>query len=152
MKKLPVILAAGALALAAVPLHADEVTYREHVKPLFDTQCAGCHGIHAPLIGDFDADEERYVEMNLGPRMDSYADLLMFVVYPDTGALMRRLDDGGSHPEGKPGNMYEHLGADDDERARNFSVFKAWVGEDAWNLERWGDITKEQLDRLELAY
>lgn len=152
MKNLPVFFAAGALALAVAPLCAEEVTYTEHVQPLFEVHCAGCHGVNAPYVGDFDADKDRYEEMGLGPRMDSYADLIMFVVYPDTGALMRRLDDGSSHPEGKPGNMHEHLGADDDERQRNLAVSKAWVGDDAWNLERWGDITKEQLDRLELAY
>ena len=37
-------------------------------------------------------------------------------------------------------------------------LFKAWLGEGGWNLNRWvarGDVlavTKEQLDKLKLAY
>lgn len=147
------LLTAAALTLAVIPALADEVTYREHVRPLWESQCAACHGAHAPYLGDFDENKEHYVELNQGPRMDTYADLVIFVGWPDTGALMRRLDDGSSHPEGKPGNMYEHLGADDDERQRNLATFKAWVGgDDAWILKRWNEITKEELDRFEVAY
>ena len=61
-------------------------------------------------------------------------------------------------PDKKPGNMYKNLGETDAERAANLKIVKAWVGEGAWNLNRWakrGDvpgITKEQLDKLKLAY
>ncbi len=80
-----------------------------------------------------------------GPRMDNYADLLFFVGWPDSGALMRRLDDGSSvHAKGgKPGNMYQYLGTTNKERQKNLSLFKAWVGEGGWNLNRWkqrGDV------------
>ena len=37
--------------------------------------------------------------------MDTYADLIFFVGWPDTGALMRRLDDGKTAADGKPGNV-----------------------------------------------
>jgi hypothetical protein len=71
---------------------------------------------------------------------------------------MRRLDDGKASPGGKPGNMYRYLGGDEQERQKNLAVFKAWVGEGGWNLNRWaarGDVpavTKDQLDKLKLAY
>jgi hypothetical protein len=54
--------------------------------------------------------------------------------------------------------MYEHLGDDEAQRQQNLKLFKAWVGEDAWNLNRWnarGDvpaITKEELNKLKLKY
>jgi hypothetical protein len=80
-----------------------------------------------------------------------------YVVWPATGAMMRRLDDGKA-TGGKPGNMYVFLGANDAERAANLKTIKAWLGEGAWNLNRWekrGDtpgITKEQLDRIKARY
>jgi hypothetical protein len=147
------ILTAAALSAVAFPVVADEVTYREHIRPLWEAQCAACHGAHAPYLGDFDEDKDRYKALNQGPRMDTYADLITFVGWPDTGALMRRLDDGGLHPEGKAGNMYEHLGADEEERQKNLALFKAWVGGDeAWTPKRWGEITKEELDRFAVSY
>ena len=93
-----------------------------------------------------------------GPRLDSYADMMQLIGWPDTGAFMRRLDDGSSTADKKPGNMYKELGSSDAERAANLKVIKAWLGEGAWNLNRWnarGDvpaITKEQLDKLKLKY
>lgn len=59
---------------------------------------------------------------------------------------------------GKPGNMYAFLGADDAERAKNLQTIKAWLGEGAWNLNRWqkrGDtpgISKEQLEKIKAKY
>jgi hypothetical protein len=147
------ILTAAALSAVAFPVFANEVTYREHIRPLWEAKCATCHGAHAPYLGDFDEDKERYEALNQGPRMDTYADLIIFVGWPDTGALMRRLDDGSGHTEGKPGNMYEHLGADEEERQKHLAVFKAWVGGDeAWTPKRWGEITKEELDRFAVSY
>jgi hypothetical protein len=90
--------------------------------------------------------------------MDNYVDFMRHVVWPATGSIMRRLDDG-KNAGGKPGNMYAYLGANDDERARSLAAFKAWLGGDAaWNLNRWearGNvpaITKEQLDRVKAMY
>ncbi len=84
--------------------------------------------------------------------MDSYADLLMFVAWPDTGALMRRLDDGQNTADCKPGNMYQYLGATDAEREQNLALFKAWVGEDAWTLKRKKDISKDELLAIKAEY
>jgi hypothetical protein len=141
------------LATLALPAASADVTYREHIRPMWENRCAECHGAESPYAGDFDEDEERYVQDLKGPRMDSYADLVFFIAWPDTGALMRRLDDGANTADGMPGNMYEHLGESEEERQRNLALFKAWVGGDeAWILKRSGEITKEELQRFELAY
>jgi hypothetical protein len=90
--------------------------------------------------------------------MSTYTELISYIGWPETGAIMRRLDDGKASPSGKPDSMYRHLGADDAERQKNLAVFKAWVGGGGWNLNRWnarGDvpaITKDQLDKLQLKY
>jgi hypothetical protein len=92
-----------------------------------------------------------------GPRMDSYADMIMLVGWPDTGAVMRRLDDG-ANAGGKPGNMYQFLGASEEERQKNLQIFKAWVGLEGWILKRWGArgnvpaVTKEELDKIQVKY
>ena len=90
--------------------------------------------------------------------MDTYADLVAFVVWPDTGAIMRRLDDGKSTSDGKPGNMHQNLGATEEERQKNLNLFKEWVGKDAWKLNRWEArgkvpaITKEDMDNIKVKY
>lgn len=146
-----------AVAVSA-PAVAADVTYTKDIQPLFKEWCSECHGAEAPLFKEFKKAEERYTKEKTGPRMDSYALLVSHVGWPETGAIMRRLDDGKASPGGKPGNMYRHLGSDDAERQKNLAVFKAWVGEGAWNLNRWaarGDVpavTKEQLDKLQLKY
>lgn len=43
----------------------------------------------------------------------------------NTGAMMRRLDDGKGAKDGKPGNMYQHLGGTEEERQKNLALFKA---------------------------
>lgn len=143
----------GSLISQAV---ASEVTYRDDIKPLWEMHCSSCHGESAPTLGRFKEDSEKYEALNKGPRMLGYAELTSYVVWPETGALMRRLDDGGG---GDPGNMYEHLGEDDAERQANLQIFKNWIGgEDAWYYNRWnprGDVsgvTKEQINALKLKY
>jgi len=53
----------------------------------------------------------------VAPRIDTYPNFMTYVVWPATGALMRRLDDGKA-AGGKPGNMYQYLGSSDEERPR----------------------------------
>ena len=54
--------------------------------------------------------------------------------------------------------MFEYLGGNAQERRKNLSLFKAWVGEEAWMLKRWnarGDVpgaTKEEIARMKLKY
>lgn len=156
MKNTLAIALLGATLVA--PALASDVTYRVNIAPLFKAQCAECHGDSAPTLADFNLDQEKFKKDKLGPRTSTYADLLQLVGWPDTGALMRRLDDGTSTADKKPGNMYKNLGETDAERAANFKLVKAWVGEEAWNLNRWAKrgevpaITKEQLDKLQLKY
>lgn len=146
--------------VASTTVSAADVTYRKDIKPLWGKQCSMCHGPGAPYLGEFKADKEKFKAMMKGPRMDTYADLIFFIGWPDSGALMRRLDDGSSqHAKGgKPGNMYQYLGSTEDERKKNLAIFKSWVGEGGWNLNRWkerGDvpaITKEQLNKVKVKY
>jgi len=144
--------------LAVSVCSAEDVTYRKHIRPLWMEKCATCHGSDAPYYGDFKEAKDDFVSQDLGPRMDTYADLIYFIGWPDTGAIMRRLDDGKASTDAKAGNMYEYLGEDEAERQRNLAIFKAWIGPDAWKLNRWktrGDvpgINKDDLDRLLLKY
>jgi len=137
---------------------AAEVTYRKDIKPLWEQKCAVCHGASAPYSGDFDEDPKKFEALLKGPRMDTYADLVAFVVWPDTGAIMRRLDDGKSTSDGKPGNMYQNLGATEEERQKNLKLFTEWVGKDAWKLNRWEArgkvpaITKQDMDKIKAKY
>lgn len=129
---------------------AEEVRYAAHIKPLFEARCSGCHGNGAPDHHEFKADRKRYEEMSKGPRMDSYAHMIYFVGWPDTGAVMRRLDDGKNTKDGKPGNMYQHLGETEGERQKNLELFKQWIGN--WTLKRWADITKEEMNGIKAKY
>lgn len=138
---------------------AQEVTYRKDIKPIVDAKCAACHGAGSPSLAEFLLEEKKYTAAMKGPRVDTYADLLMLVGWTDTGAIMRRLDDGKNPlAGGKPGNMYIFLGGTEEERQQNLNVFKAWVGPDAWNLKRWRArgqvpaITKEELDKIQVKY
>ncbi|MFN7085210.1 MAG: cytochrome C [Burkholderiales bacterium] len=137
---------------------AADVTYRKDIRPLWLQKCSGCHGADSPYIGDFEENKKKYEAMFKGPRMDTYADLISFVGWPDTGALMRRLDDGKNTSDGKPGNMYQNLGASEEERQKNLNLFKEWVGKDGWKLNRWQArgkvpaITKEDMDKMIVKY
>ena len=150
---------AACCAVASGGSLAQDVTYRKDIKPIFDSKCTGCHGAGAPSLADFQLDQKKYTAVMKGPRMDTYADLVMLVGWPDTGAIMRRLDDGKNPlAGGKPGNMYQYLGGTDEERQRNLQTFKAWVGPEAWNLNRFNargkvpGITKEQLEKIQVKY
>ena len=138
---------------------AQDATYRKDIKPLVEARCASCHGATAPTLSEFQLDQKKYAGMMKGPRIDTYADLIMLVGWPDTGAIMRRLDDGKSaHAGGKPGNMYQYLGSSEEERQKNLGLFKAWVGSDGWVLNRFKargsvpGITKEQLEKIQVKY
>ena len=137
-------------AVWAVQVDAAEVTWRKDIKPIFDRQCAVCHGTESPEVEEFGLDKKKWADKGTGMRMNSYSHLISFVGWPDSGALMRRLDDGSSKADRKPGNMFENLGADDAERKANLAIFKAWVGN--WNLKRWKDLTKEEMNSLQIKY
>jgi len=130
---------------------SEDVTYRKHIKTLFDARCLSCHGPNsAPEYDAFKEEKERWTSKGQGIRMDTYSHLIFYTAWPDTGALMRRLDDGKGGKDGKPGNMYSHLGSTEEERQRNLKLFKDWVGH--WTLKRWKDITKEEMSRIKVKY
>ena len=153
--KLLASLACGALTSATL---AADVSYRNDIRPLLKTQCGECHGDESPTLVDFLQAQEKFKKEKQGPRFGNYAELIQLIGWPDAGALMRRLDDGTSSPNKKPGNMYKYLGETDALRTTNLNLVKSWVGEDAWNLNRWekgdgvGAITREQMEKLKLKY
>lgn len=149
MKRLMAGLAVMAFVWA-VQAQAAEVTWQKDIKPLFDKNCLGCHGKDSPEHGEFAKDKKGWTDKGIGMRMDSYSHLLTYVGWPYTGALIRRLDDGTSRSDKKQGNMYEHLGATDVERKANLAIFKSWVG--SWNVKRWNDVSKEELNAIKAAY
>lgn len=144
------LMLAGSVMTSAGTATAEEVRYTTHIKALVDARCAGCHGGDAPEYGDFKKDKEKFTTMSRGPRMDTYPHLIFYAGWPDTGALMRRLDDGSGAKDRKPGNMYRHLGDDEAERQKNLGLFKAWVG--TWTHKRFPDLTKEELAGITVAY
>ena len=147
---------AAAIACIATGASAQDVTWRKDVAPIVAAKCGGCHGANAPEYNDWMAmgDEKR---AKVGPRMDTYPHFMSYVVWPASGAMMRRLDDGKA-AGGKPGNMYAFLGSNDEERAKNLATIKAWLGEGAWNTNRWtarGEVpgvTKDQLEKVKAKY
>jgi hypothetical protein len=142
------------MSAVAAPVVADgeTITYRKHIRPLWEDKCERCHGENSPYLGEFEEDRKKYEDDDKGPRMDTYADLLFFAAWPDTGALMRRLDDGKRKPDGKPGNMYKKLGRNEEERQKNLGLFRKWIGEDAWTMKKTRDITKEELMKIKAEY
>ena len=124
----------------------DVVTYEKGVKPIISQRCLSCHGSDSPTIEEFNKNKEGFKQENKGPRMDTYENLMIFVNGKDTGALMRRLDDGKNTKDGKPGNMYGWLGKTDEERTKNLEIIKKWVG--GWTLKRKAEITEEELKAI----
>ena len=137
---------------------AQELTWRKDIQPIIQASCGACHGSNAPVYEDWNLDRDKWTKQNLGPRMEKYEYFMRHVVWPATGSMMRRLDDG-KNAGGKPGNMHAFLGSTDAERAKNLQTIKDWLGgEGAWFLNRWetrGNVpgaTKEQLDKIKAKY
>lgn len=132
---------------------AEELTWRTGIGQIIQSRCTGCHGASSKEYSDWNLGEKKDA-----PRMDTYPAFMTFVVWPATGAIMRRLDDGKGSPAGKAGNMYVHLGESEEERVANLAKIKIWLGDGAWNLNRWSargetpGITKEQLDKIRAKY
>jgi hypothetical protein len=147
----------AAFCMISFAVGAQDLTWRKDIEPIVKAKCAACHGASAPIYEEWNLDRKNYESKNIGPRMDSYVDFMRHVLWPATGSMMRRLDDG-TNAAGKPGNMHAFLGANDDERARNLATIKSWLGDGAWNLNRWETrgsvpgVTKEQLDRIKAKY
>lgn len=137
-------------ALAATTVQANEITWSDNIREIFNKNCISCHGSDAPEYADFKKNKDAWIKTGRGMRMETYSHLVSFIGWPNTGALMRRLDDGKASKEGKPGNMYQHLGSNEQERQTNLALFKAWVGN--WNLKRWADASKDELSDIKVKY
>jgi hypothetical protein len=135
-----------ALMVAMPALGGGEITYEKDIRPIVAARCTFCHGPDSPSIEEFDRDKEGYKKKGKGPRLDTYAHLMVVVKGSDAGALMRRLDDGKNTKDGKPGNMYVNLGGTDAERAARLEIFRKWVGN--WTLKRKKELSKEELDAI----
>ncbi len=122
------------------------VTYEKDVKKIISARCVFCHGSESPTNEEFKKDEAGFKSKMKGPRMGTYSNLMIFVNGSDTGAMMRRLDDGKNTKDGKPGNMYDRLGGTEDERVANLKVIKDWVG--GWTLKRKKDVTADELNAI----
>lgn len=143
--------AAIAVTAAATMISSAQASdWQNGIKPIFDRQCAACHGASTPEYSQFKKEKDLWIKKGVGMRMDTYSHLTSFVGWPNTGALMRRLDDGSSKQDKKPGNMYQYLGSSEEERQKNLALFKTWVGN--WNLKRFNEVTKEELNQLKVAY
>lgn len=145
------LMAIGMTILTSSMATAQETTWSAVIKQIVEKQCLDCHGAEAaPEYPLFKKDKNAWLRKGQGMRMDSYSHLVAFVGWPNTGALMRRLDDGKGSADGKTGNMYQHLGATEEERQRNLGQFKAWVGN--WSLKRWPETSKEDLNGIKVTY
>jgi len=128
---------------------ADEgksVTYEKDVKKVISGGCLSCHGSNSPTIEEYGKNKEGFKKKMKGPRMDTYENLMVFVNGKDTGAFMRRLDDGKNTKDGKPGNMFKFLGKTDQERAMNLELIKEWIS--GWTLKRKAEMTERDLKAI----
>jgi single heme cytochrome PccH len=140
-RRLAAFLALAPLAACAEPSSTapQRLTYENGIRALVDKLCIDCHGPKSPTMAEFDKNKQAFKDKDMGPRYDTYENLMVVVNGSDTGALMRRLDDGTNTKDKKPGNMYEHLGETPEERAANLALFKRWIG--GWTLKRKAEIS-----------
>lgn len=141
----------GMIMLTAASAGAAEMTWKGSIKAIVAENCLGCHGPDsASEYPQFKEEKEAWLAKGLGMRMDTYSHLVAFVGWPNTGAMMRRLDDGQNTKDGKPGNMYQYLGANEQDRQKNLAAFKGWIGN--WSLKRWAETTKDELNGIKAKY
>lgn len=112
---------------------SNNITYEKDIKSIINDKCIDCHANNHPTLSEFRKDIEGYRKNNIGVRLDTYKNLIVFVTGDDMGSLMRKLDNGENTEDGNPGQMYEYLGDDDIEREKNLKIFKDWIC--AWVLK-----------------
>ena len=132
-----------AMICMAFSVFAADVTYTGQIKGIFDAKCASCHGSGTLDYEEWKKNSKELKEKGIGMKMDTFRSLTAFVVWPNTGALMRRLDNGENTKDKKPGNMYQYLGDTEEEREKNLTIFKSWVP--VWKLARIDGLTKEEI-------
>lgn len=124
------------------------VTYEADVKEIITNSCIACHGDSSPKMAEFAEDPDKFAAMMQGPRLNDYENLTVVVNGAEAGALMRRLDNGENKENGEPGNMYQYLGATDEEREEKLEVLKEWVGH--WSMKRENELTDEDREQFYL--
>ena len=102
-----VLLIVGFVAVAS----AQDLSWRKDIAPVVSMQCGACHGQNAPEYNDWMllGEEKR---KTIGPRMDTYPHFMSYVVWPATGSMMRRLDDGRAGGGGDPDEVHERHAGD----------------------------------------
>ena len=95
------VLAIFALCGLSASVAAQDLTWRKDIQPLIKDNCGACHGANAPSYEEWNLDRKNFEAKKIGPRMDNYTDFMRHVVWPATGAIARRLDDG-KMPTGSP--------------------------------------------------
>ena len=75
--------------------------WRKDIQPLVKEQCGACHGASSPSYEDWNLDRKNFEAKKVGPRMENYTDFMRHVVWPATGSMARRLDDG-KNAEARP--------------------------------------------------
>lgn len=132
-----------AMICMAFSVFAEDVTYTGQIKGIFDAKCAGCHGGDALEEEVWGKNAKEFKANGVGMKMNTFRTLTDFIVWPNTGALMRRLDNGQNTKDKKPGNMYQYLGDTEQEREKNLTIFKSWIP--LWKLVRIDGLTKEEI-------
>jgi len=146
-----IVLFAAVVAMSSQAFAAEQVTWTGSIRDLVEKRCVTCHGSDAANeYYEFKRNRLKWVAAGKGMRLNTYSHLLFYTAWPDTGSLMRRLDDGNSREDKKPGNMYGHLGDTEQERQKNLALFKAWVGN--WTHKRWNEVTKDEMNGITVAY
>ena len=82
--------------------------------------------------------------------MNTYSHLTSFIIWPDTGPLIKALDDGKNNEKGKPIKMFKYLGKTEENRQQNLKIFQAGIAN--WTTKGWGEITKEEISKMKLMY
>ena len=150
------VLAIVALCGLSASVAAQDLTWRKDIQPLIKDNCGACHGASAPNYEEWNLDSQDFEAEKIDHGLDNYADFMRHVVWPATGAIARRLDDG-KNAEGKPGNMHAFLGATDQDRAAPGDV-EELAGRGRMEPQSLGSagnlpaITKEQLDKIKAKY
>jgi len=139
------------ITVSSTVFASEQITWTGSIRDIVEKRCVMCHGSDAaPEYFEFNKDKQKWTALGRGMRLNTYSHLVFYTAWPDTGALMRRLDDGSGKADKKAGNMYEHLGENEQERQKNLALFKAWI--ENWTLKRWNEISKEEMQRIKVQY
>ena len=151
-------LIAGATCAMATTVGAQDLTWTKDIQPLIKAKCGMDHGASAPRYEDRNADRKNFEAKKIGPRMDNYADFMRHVVWPATGSLARQPRRWDDRRVARRATCSRSSARPKPTGRRTSRRFKAWLGDGAWNLNRWEArdnvpaVTKAQLDKVKAKY